>query len=213
MGGVQKEAVQAMSHHDICERLGQATHGVSRRAALGALAAYALLRGAPEDVAAKSKKQSKRARASVLKPISIRVYNESIDTPFTVSHGDGVLGNCCRPITNVSVPPGQSRVFRSRSNLAYIHIDEFYFIRLENPPFQRPALSVAWAGRFCCLGQPSNVVADERPLSVGDEHTMWVYDRDMSVRRQRDTNYKEFVIRVFKQIGPPAPASPAAGEP
>jgi len=199
----------AVDHSELTVRLRQIGHSLTRRNALAAVAAFALLSsGAPGGEATrkgKRRKARKRKSASLPRPRPIYIWVQNPGpNPVTLAHGD--RRTCCYVLDPaVTIPPFSKVAVSSGFNTdtehtwGFIWINERYWISFHNTFFQRPDLTAALDGQpgydWCCLPDPlGTVVVNARPMSVGDLTSFRLAEHSIWVSRENDTNYIVFTV-------------------
>ncbi|MFT4040932.1 MAG: hypothetical protein QM692_22305 [Thermomicrobiales bacterium] len=191
-----------MEEHRFDDLVLNAAQQTTRRAALGAILGGALLLRQPaaseaNDKAKRRKKRHrKQARGASLKPISVWVDNTGGVTPYT---GSFVEGSCCTYLNTVNVAPGTRQVYRSRVTIAYLWLNGKYAIGFQNDYFKPPLFMVGMngvlSGGSSCCGLPvGQTVVWGRGLKAGQSSTFMLDGQSYTIRRNNDTNYKEFTL-------------------
>jgi hypothetical protein len=189
----------------LLERVARQT---TRRSALATLLGGALLLNAPDaSEATKEAERRKQPRTTGLKPIAILVDNTAGAGPVNVLHKDMSITECCRFINSVMVPPGERLRFVSPTPLMSLEFIRYWF-DIFNPIIGLPFISAAVGGmapgnpflrvpwpNWCC-GHPGETVLDSERLDVGEAFTIIMDGKIFTLRRNRDTNYKEYTLTL-----------------
>lgn len=191
-----------MDEHGFDALVVQAARQPTRRAALGALISGALVlrQAVASEATDKAKRRKKRnhkqARSASLKPISVWVDNTG---GVITSTGWFVEGSCCTYLYPVLVEPGKRQVYRSRDSDAYLWLNSKYAIGFQNDYFKRPIFRVGLngvlsGGSTCCRLPVGQTVVWGQGLKAGQSSTFMLDGQSYTIRRNRDTNYKEFTL-------------------
>lgn len=182
----------------------------TRRTALAALIGGALLiephvsEATKEAERRKDRRRKLRRRQSRrfgLKPISILVDNTGGDREVMVEHGEKwrTRDKCCRYLSSALIPAGESRFLNSSETDAYVWIDNKYWFSFSNdlllPPDFSAALNGMSSGGTCCKPLGETVVL-EKSMSEGQFVFVPIAGQTFTVRRNRDTNYKAFMVSM-----------------
>ena len=198
----------------------QAARQTTRRGTLGALLGGALLlhrlgeAGATKK-AERRKKRKKRA-ANLAKPIALWLDNTAGTRAVAVTSGDRVGDQCCATINTVTVPAGERlrvgfrRTGWSKTSGAFMWIAGTdpqrpgFWLDFLNPIVGLPFVAAAVDGvasRFplpqpwCCFATGQTVLR-EKELNPNEMVSVTMRGRVFTVRRNRDTNYKEFTVTL-----------------
>jgi hypothetical protein len=184
----------------------------TRRAALASLLGGALLLHAPaasdatrEAKRRKHRKRRLRARASILKPISIHVDNRLGTNTLTVearsSAVEFIRRKCCVFQNRISIPPGVSLRFDFPHPTAYVWIADVFWFEFVNVPLERPGVTIAVNGSpsssdTCCPPIGGITRLRDKPMGEGASFPTIVNGYEFRVKRHNDTNYKVFSVTL-----------------
>jgi hypothetical protein len=151
----------------------------------------------------KKRKRRKKARCCRWKPMSVVVDNTAGTQDVTVFPAKWSIGICCYYNDSVTIPAGQTRPFRLGGHELGTIINNKYWFSFDNPEIGRPDVSVGvngrpWGNYGCCMERGITVMRNT-PMNEGQTLPIKVHDTLFHVRRDKDTNYKEFVL-ILPQV-------------
>ena len=196
--------------------LRKAAQETTRRHSLGALIGGALLLNSRGEIEAtkkakrrkKHKRQQRRQAQAALKRIRVTVNNPSKHqwVSFTSISPWVALTWKCWDIEQKRVWPGRDESFITSSGLSdgFIGIaNSPYFIEFWNPVLRMPSVSAAVnglsvetsVGRTPCPQRGTRAI-NNRSIPEGMTFKFKIYDKEFTVYRGFDTQYKEFTLTL-----------------
>jgi hypothetical protein len=200
--------------------LRKATQQTTRRATLGVLLGGALLltpqrEGEATDKAKRRRKRKRRQRrraAATLSPFKILVKNPGatpLDLQFVSMSQQGFAPwRCFNPVDQQLAAGGETLFTSQRADGSsipngHLRINGTYYIEFWNLPLHTPAISAAVNGisidahrkRTPCPRRGTRAVKDTA-VDEGRSFTFKIYDKQFTVFRGADTNYKEFTLTL-----------------
>lgn len=185
---------------------------MTRRAALASLLGGALLLHDPASSEANRRARRRRRRRNrnrrrnqgiiPLKPISLWIDTMARTSPVTVEHGY-ITNAICRTLNTVTIAPGERVRFDAPNHLAYVWIADTFWLSFRNLPLERPDASAAMFGmtgyRIQCK-PPGTTYLDQQGMNEGQTIPVDMDGHLFSVRRDTDTNYKVFTVKLPTDI-------------
>lgn len=194
--------------------LKNAARQTSRRKALGALIGGALVlnRQGESEANKKAKRRRDRKRRQYrrrvsdpfLSPIKVKVVNPgpaSVNMQFVGLDAQIFVWDCV-PIGGQTLHAGGEAQYATNKPVTdgFVWINETYAIELWNPFLRTPAYSAAVNGLSIkntrrCPRRGTRAVL-EKPISAGQTVKFRIYDKEFTLTRYADTNYKEFTLTL-----------------
>ena len=186
----------------------------TRRAALGALVGGALLLSAPAEIEATKKAKQRKTRKRrefrqrqsdpFLSPIKVKIVNPG-PNPVTLRFmglDHQIFLWDCVAIGGITLGAGQEVQYATTKPVtdAVAWINTTYAIEFWNPFLRTPAFSAAVNGLSIkhtrrCPRRGTRAVP-ERSIDAGQTHKFHIYDKEFTLVRHADTNYKEFTLTL-----------------
>lgn len=190
----------------------------SRREALATLLGGAVLLHYPDvgDATKEAKRRKhhhRQARSASTRLMAIQVDNTQGANPISVLYVTAINStkrNCCRLMTTVQIPAGESRTFQNDGSgqvTGFIFINNRYWFQFKNPGIGRPFAQIALDGAFdyrppisrvtCCFSFPVGQTVERfRTFKEGDTLTYNIQNIALfTVRRQADQpRHKLFTV-------------------
>lgn len=194
--------------------LRKAAQETTRRGALAALLGGALVLNRQDESAANKKAKRRRDRKRrqyrqkvndpFLKPISVKVVNPgpaSVNVQF-VGLDDQIFVWDCVPIGGNTLNAGGEAQYATTKPVTdgFVWINTTYAIELWNPFLKTPAYSAAVNGisNKNTRGCPRRGTRAINRTSINEGQTVKfrIYDKEFTLTRHADTNYKEFTLTL-----------------